>query len=331
MTTDQIGDRLDRYVTVMAFWPIIGAILDSRYHATGGVESFWTLRHAVIYSGVFALLGVFIYMLYRGWDEETGLMEALPDGYNMAMVGLLIISVGGLGDMIWHTLFGVEQSGLELGSPSHLLLGVGALVLSATPLRRAWGRDPDPGWKEQFPMLTSAAFLLTILSYLVYSIHPLVLPYLPVWSEWAALELAPLAGAAGIVLYTMFLVGITLHLSNEFELVPGAFTYIIGLNAVLMTVPYSLMLFVPAALMTGVVADLLRISLRPLWHRQRQVLLYAFTVPMTFSSLYVLTVFLTGGTPWNIHQWSAFMVLPGITGLITVYGICTGRDDSQDA
>lgn len=328
--SDPLGDRLDRYMTLLAFWPITGAILDSRYHATGGAETFWTLRHAIVYSGVAALLLMLVYTAYCGWkrqDEDGSLMDILPSGYNMAVLGILLISIGGFGDMIWHTLFGVEQGGLELGSPSHLLLGVGALILAATPLRRAWYGEPGSGWREQFPMLTSASFTLTILSYLIYSVHPLVRPYFPAWSGWSALELAPLTGATGMVLYTMFLTALFLHLINRFDVVPGGFTYIIGLSALLMTVPYGLFIFLPAALFTGVVADTFRLTLSPTWDRDHALRAYAVIVPMTFSLSYVATTFLTGGTPWNIHQWTSLLVLPGLTGAIVSYGLQpTNRD-----
>lgn len=321
-------EQLNRYATLIGFWPILGAIADSRHHAMGGVETFFSVQHMIVYSGVMVIGTIFAYLMYRGWTTGDSFFDGLPRGYELAMVSIGLIALGGAGDMFWHTQFGFEQGGLEVGSWSHLILGAGALLLAATPLRRAWYIGVDTRWRDQFPMLTSTGFLLTILSYHIYSIHPFVNTYMPVWAEHAANELAPLAGAAGIVLYAMFFTALLLHLNNRFTIVRGGFTYIFGLNALLMTTPQSLFIFMPVALLTGLVADVLAYRLRPTWDRNVAVRLYAFIVPATFSALYVATVLLTGSTTWNAHELSSILILPGITGVLVSYAIHPSRRDT---
>ena len=41
----------------------------------------------------------------------------------------------GVGDLIWHTLFGIEESFEALVSPTHLMLGVGLALIVSGPLR----------------------------------------------------------------------------------------------------------------------------------------------------------------------------------------------------
>jgi len=49
--------------------------------------------------------------------------RALPAGYGLSLLGVLIFAAGGIGDMIWHVLFGIEADVEALLSPTHLLLG----------------------------------------------------------------------------------------------------------------------------------------------------------------------------------------------------------------
>jgi hypothetical protein len=45
--------------------------------------------------------------------------RTLPPGYGLSFVGVLMFGAGGMSDVLWHRLFGVEQSLEALYSPSH--------------------------------------------------------------------------------------------------------------------------------------------------------------------------------------------------------------------
>lgn len=46
---------------------------------------------------------------------------AIPAGYSLGLLGVIIFALGGLGDMWWHTVFGIERDVATLLSPTHLM------------------------------------------------------------------------------------------------------------------------------------------------------------------------------------------------------------------
>ena len=83
----------------------------------------------------------------------------LPAGCGLAAIGIGVFAVGGIGDGIWPTIFGVESSLDALLSPTHLLLLVGMAAVLTAPLRAAWHEPTQHrGWTEllAFPPPTPA-------------------------------------------------------------------------------------------------------------------------------------------------------------------------------
>lgn len=58
----------------------------------------------------------------RNIQKGYAWQSALPSGYMPALLGVGIFAIGGVFDLVWHTLFGVEANIQALLSPSHLLL-----------------------------------------------------------------------------------------------------------------------------------------------------------------------------------------------------------------
>lgn len=56
-------------------------------------------------------------------------------------MGLFFLS--GVGDQIWHAVFGIERDLEAFLSPSHLLLVVGMALLVSAPFHAMWS-DPQP-------------------------------------------------------------------------------------------------------------------------------------------------------------------------------------------
>ena len=67
----------------------------------------------------------------------------MPPGYELAIVGVLIFMAGGVGDMIWHEIFGIEIGVEALLSPTHLILAVGMTLIISGPFRAGWRRRPS--------------------------------------------------------------------------------------------------------------------------------------------------------------------------------------------
>src|ERR671937_2288407 len=80
-------------------------------------ETFFTPWHAVLYSGYGAIAAVLAVTLVRNHARGHAWRQALPPGYAVSFVGVVLFAVGGVLDMVWHLLFGIERSVEALLSP----------------------------------------------------------------------------------------------------------------------------------------------------------------------------------------------------------------------
>lgn len=101
-----------------------------------GLETFFTPWHAVLYSS----LGVMAaWLAVVAWRASGGnpkrIRTTLPPGYGLAVVGAIVFGAGGMGDLVWHQLFGIEIAIDALLSPTHLMLGAGGLLILSTAMR----------------------------------------------------------------------------------------------------------------------------------------------------------------------------------------------------
>jgi hypothetical protein len=92
-------------------------------------------------------------------------VRSAPAGYGAAVVAVVGFAVAAVGDMTWHTVFGIEQSIDILFSPTHLGLIVTMFVILATPLRATWvdaSVPAAPGLRRLLPAVLSASLATTL-------------------------------------------------------------------------------------------------------------------------------------------------------------------------
>ncbi|MCE5290375.1 MAG: hypothetical protein LLG14_14205 [Nocardiaceae bacterium] len=131
-------------MTGLSTWFMVGLMLDAWAHSNlKGLESFFTPWHAVFYSGFAAVSGWVSYSVFRNVRMGHGIVESIPLGYRGAAVAIPAFAVFGIGDMLWHIIFGVETTINILFSPTHLGLAASMLVIVTSPLRAAWSRSPE--------------------------------------------------------------------------------------------------------------------------------------------------------------------------------------------
>ena len=94
-------------------------------------------------------------------------------------------------------------------------------------------------------------------------------------------------------------------------------------------------LLIPAAVLSGFVADLLVWRLKPSVAKPDAVRLFAFIVPSTLYLLYFLTLMLTIGIVWTVHLWLGSTVVAGIAGWSLSYLLVSpkilGESEPQQA
>lgn len=176
--------RADAVTALLSVWFTAGLLLDAWAHNNlAGLESFFTPWHAVFYSGFAATAG---WLAWTVREPLRAVLRAAPAGpravrdhwrdvprpYRTALLAAAGFAVCGVGDMLWHLVFGIEQDLTILFSPTHLGLAVAMTVIVSTPLRTA--RDdgslgPAPGLRRLLPAVAGAglatALVLLFLQY----------------------------------------------------------------------------------------------------------------------------------------------------------------------
>jgi hypothetical protein len=155
--------RADLVTALLGGWFAVGLMLDAWAHNNvPGLETFFTPWHAVFYSGFLATAG---WVLWTCRDMLRSGLTSVPVGYSATLVAIVAFGLGGVGDLAWHTAFGIEQDIAILFSPTHLVLVGSMLVIVTTPLRSALGNRAlphCPGLISLLPALLSTAFGATL-------------------------------------------------------------------------------------------------------------------------------------------------------------------------
>ena len=170
--------RFDLLMVFLSFWFLCGLFLDGWAHNHGRVDdSFFTPWHAVFYSGFTIVAIAHLWILYRNVNRGIAFSQALPDGYNLSLLGVAIFALGGLGDMVWHTVFGIEENIEALLSPTHLMLGLGMFLIFSAPLRSFVARaTKGGGWLKWLPAILSMSFTISVMTFFLQYLFPLSFP-----------------------------------------------------------------------------------------------------------------------------------------------------------
>ncbi|MFN8491142.1 MAG: hypothetical protein U0350_26335 [Caldilineaceae bacterium] len=321
----QGGLVFDWVMVVLSLIYTGGLYLDGWAHNHGKVDqSFFTVWHAFFYSGfalvAFWLTGALLLNRFRGCTWA----EALPAGYQSSLLGVLVFAAGGVGDLIWHEIFGIEESFDALVSPTHLMLGIGLALVVSGPLRAAWQQtDPKPGWRALGPALLSATCLISALTFFMMFSHPLMSIIGGQHHYHFNNEIGQVAGVVSILFMTGLLLGPTFLLMRRWTLVPGSLTLVWGVNTVAMAIinwELSYAIVLTAAMLVGVVAaDFLYCWLKPSVDKPSAWRLFAFCAPVLLFGAYFLALLWTEGSVWTVHLLSGTVVLSGVVGWLLSY------------
>jgi len=317
---------------------VLGTYLDGFFHHNlpATIDSFFTPWHAVLYSGFLSVAAFILFHQARNMLRGHAWNRALPAGYGLSLLGVPLFMVAGVGDAIWHTLFGFE-AGLEaLLSPTHLLLAASAILILSGPWRAAVNR-PRAAARTATPWsaVLSLLMLLSILTFFTDYANALVNPFLivdnPVPVEKYPVVQSPIAsafqyhreaqGLAGVFVITALIVGILLLAIQNGTLPNGSLILIVSGNGLLMAgfhfreVAAYPQVLVPL-LASGLIAEIAYRWLRPAPARGRETQWFAFGVPFVLFALYFGVLVGTAGVWWSIHMWTGAIFLAGVVGLL---------------
>ena len=322
-TSDDAGDwlagrRLDWLATACVCWGTAGLVLDVRSHVEGfsfAEEGFLTPEHAVIYSGFLAVGFLVAVAVQRARWRGAGWREAVPRGYGLGIVGLVLFAVAGPGDALWHATFGAEANVEALVSPTHLALATGGTMFCTSPLRATLARAREDalagggaaGWLEQGPLVVTGTLAAVVATVFTMYAHPAFL--LAGNGEVAAGH-----ALSGLLVHAGLIAGFVLVLSSRVTLVPGAMTMLVAVPAAALAWIGANPWLVPWYVAAALVADVgRRYSRRRLVTRRHLPLVGAF-VPATLVGSHFAALAVRGTLSWSVHLWAGAVFMAAVVG-----------------
>jgi len=308
------GRRLDWLVTACVCWGTAGLVLDVRSHVEGfsfAEEGFLTPEHAVIYSGFLAVAGLLAVVVQRERWRGADWREAVPTGYGLGLVGLVLFALAGPGDALWHATFGSEANVEALASPTHLALASGGVLFCTSPLRATLARAHDGaeprGWLATGPLvLTSTLAAVVVTVFTVYA-HPAFL-----LSGSGGVGAGH--GLSGILFHAALVAAVVLFLSTRVTLPAGAVTLLVVVPAAAVAWLGAHAWLVPWYLAAGLVADgSSTLARRGLDHRRWPPLVGAVT-PGAFVAVHFIALAARGSLSWTVHLWVGAVFLAAVVG-----------------
>jgi hypothetical protein len=250
------------------------------------------------------------------------------------MIGIAVFGAGGVGDLIWHTLFGIERGVEALLSPTHLVLFAGLVLILASPFQAAWSASADapadaPSFRAFLPALLSLTLLTGLCLFFLMYLTPFntfdalsqrdayiaSLPEARVAANYR--DLSVRAGLAGFYITTAVLLAPLLLVLRRWRPPFGTATLLFGVTTLLVSAleEFRLAPLVIAAAAAGLLADGLIRWLRPGPARVGAYSLFAALVPVALWGAYFATVSVVWGTWWTVNLVGGAIGISSLIGL----------------
>jgi hypothetical protein len=316
--------RLDLLVGIVGLWLAGGFLWDSWAHLHVAVETFFTPYHGIFYAAMLAGALVLATAALRNRACGYPRGSLLPPAYRVPLLGIPLFFLGGVGDLIWHTIFGIEDRVDAVTSPTHLVIGLGVLLVLSAPLRSALAeREKITTLLDQLPLLFAlAAWLEFIHLGTAYAFDPAAarmyappngIVYSPDYFTASTLVLYKTgSGVAIVILQTLILMTFTLWLVSRFRLAPGALTlfFVLGngmIAAALTNDTPLLFTYLAMSLVAGIVGDLLVA-------RRASLLVVGVAVPVAYYGCYFAVTLATDGSWWDWNLMLGALVWSACAG-----------------
>ena len=251
---------VDSVVVVLATWFLLGGYVTAYayVHVQGQVLQPAAQAGQTVVAAAWSLLTLY---LFAGF--ATGLRagrvwnRALPDGQTGTFAAALVFGAALIVDnWFFSPLFCTDSVGLDtLFTAPHLVEMAAVAVIVSGPLRAASRR----GETHASPVtLTSAALLLSVLTFATQFAHPLIDPWAAGDYQFRKAALSWVGenlGVAGLLAQTAILAGTALLLNSAFKLRRGSLTFVFTLNGVLVCITKGNFYLLAVPIATGLAAD----------------------------------------------------------------------------
>jgi hypothetical protein len=311
-----------------------GLFIDGWAHRIPGlVDSFFTRWHAILYSAFLVNVG---WILMHLWQANRSLRLGdirLSNIGLMPVLGIVGVGIGGLLDMLWHSVYGIER-GLEVHfTPPHLLLFVGACLIVTRPFCAMWASRRDEmasSLRSFLPAVLSLGIAMSVVSFFMsygWGFFGLRLIGREQEKWWVfhflqntqslsfGTELMRTQAVTNILLTNLVIMTPVLLILRRWQPPFGAITVLLTLNAVFMAA-LSRVEPIIVALAGGLIADLLVVRLRPGPDRPAQLRVFSAAVPAVVWTLYFLVIHFGPGVAWSWPLWTGTVVWTALEGLV---------------
>lgn len=326
---------LDWLTTAGGLVVLGGMYADGHSHVYELAESFFTPSHGVIYAG--ALLSVFVLIFYAVRNMRAGysLRNSLPEGYAPAIVAAPLAFVGGGLDMLWHSVYGVEQGLNTLVSPTHLLIYTSMAVIFTSPLRAAIARREERSLVSQLPAILGAAGCAAAIMFITeYTFYPeglLIDRPLPMQSGGYSqdqltlvviLYYRHLVAMLSVLWQSVLVVAPALLLVARFRLHAGALVVYAIFEKLFVSLSFArssaeLALYLLSALCSGLIAEFFYRRFRTSFARRPALTAFGAALPASYYAAYAgIAVPLFGGTWWDPTFLFGTFAISGIVGAL---------------
>ena len=251
---------VDAVVVVLATWFVLGGYITAYayVHTAGTILAGPEKAGFTTVTAAWSLLTLYLFAGFAlGLRRGRAWNRSLPDGQTGTFAAALIFGAAWIvDDAFWSPAFGVGGVGLDsLFTPPHLVEIAAAAIMVSGPLRAAARR----GEAVASPVtLTSAALLLSVLTFATQFGHPLIDPW-PARDyefEGAAVKwIGENMGMAALLAQTAILAGTGLLLNSAFKLRPGSLIFVFTINGILVCITKGHFALLPVPIVAGVTAD----------------------------------------------------------------------------
>ncbi|MBV8147897.1 MAG: hypothetical protein JO092_02260 [Candidatus Eremiobacteraeota bacterium] len=321
----------DYAVAACSFWIASGFFLDAWAHGHVPIESFFTPYHGVFYSGMLAMVLVLGGFALRNHARGYGWRDCIPRSYRLALLGIPIFVLAGIGDMLWHALLGIEEGVDALLSPTHQALGLGIFFLASGPIRSVLDhRDTSRTLLAQFPLgLGLATWLVLVHFGTAYAFDPgagrtnAPPPIAPFTRDYLiALSIGYYKVSLGVlvvIFQATVMTGFALWLVSRIRPQAGIFTifYVLGnapAAAAFTNQTPLLAVTIAQSLITGVVADAFVARWDPNPARATLFRWFAVIVPMTYIGAYLVATAAADRIWWDWNVALGAWIWAGVCG-----------------
>ncbi len=289
------------------FWLILGVSLDAWAHGHIRLDSFWTPWHGVLYSGLLStalvLPGAMLINKLKGMSWR----ETIPAGYEISVLGIIGAFIGGVGDMTWHLLFGIEQNLDAALSPTHIALMLFFGFVLVGPFHALYVSRT-----RSSQVLLLLSFTLLLLYWQIISSE--ASPYTRFWlidipkTEGSLQTLA----VVSYILQGGFLAGLTMYLLRRWKPFFGFFFIALTLSAVPLATMENSFIIIPIGAIAGLLIDCAYRLIRPSLASIGRFRLFIASVPGIWLLTYTVVISSIYGTVWTTHLLVGSIVVTSI-------------------